>query len=61
MPTIDWQAAALTRGLELNTNEATRIGNAMTALDASYYAMAANLTHEVEPSTTIAEEAVETR
>jgi hypothetical protein len=55
----DWKTLAQARGLQLSDTELTKLAAAMEALDPAYQALAANLTHDVEPSTTIAEEAVE--
>ena len=61
MPIIDWQTIALARGLQLSDSELTKLAGAMDALEPAYAAMTAKLTHDVEPATTLAEEAVETR
>ena len=55
----DWKTMAAARGLQLSEAELTRLAGAMQALEPAYKALAANLTHDIEPFTTLAEEAVE--
>lgn len=57
----DWKTIAQGRGLQLSDAEMTRLAAALDALEPAYQALVANLTHEVEPATTIAEEAIEVR
>ena len=60
-PVTDWKNLAAARGLQLSDAELTKLAAAMEALEPAYQALAANLTPDVEPSTTIAEEAVVNR
>jgi hypothetical protein len=55
----DWKTVAETRGLQLSEAELTRLAGAMDALEAAYRALVANLTYDIEPATTLAEEAME--
>ena len=57
----DWKTIAAARGLKLSDAELARLAGVMDAIEPAYEALAANLTHDIEPSTTIAEEAVEAR
>jgi hypothetical protein len=61
MPQTDWKTLAAARGLHLSEAELTKLTGAMEALEPLYQALAANLTHDVEPVTTYGEEAVEGR
>ena len=53
---IDWKALAAASGLQLTDAELARLTAAMDALQPAYQALAANLTHDVEPANTLAEE-----
>jgi hypothetical protein len=59
----DWNTVAAARGLRLSDAELTRLAAAMDALVAHdaplYQALVANLTHDIEPATTLGQEAVE--
>jgi hypothetical protein len=57
----DWKTVAAARGLRLSETELTKLAAAMEALEPAYQALVANLTHDIEPSTTLAEEAVEAK
>jgi hypothetical protein len=57
----DWKSLADARGLQLSDAELKRLAATMEALEPVYQALAANLTPDIEPSTTIGEEAVEAR
>ncbi len=61
----DWKTLAAARGLHLSDAELTKLTAVMDALVAhdapAYQALVANLTHEIEPATTLGEEAVEAR
>jgi hypothetical protein len=57
----DWKTLASASGLQLSEAELTKLAAAMEALQPAYQALAANLTHEVEPATTLGEEAVEAK
>jgi hypothetical protein len=57
----DWQTIALARGLQLSSSELSKLAGALEALEPAYLALAANLTHDIEPATTIGEEAVEVK
>jgi hypothetical protein len=55
----DWKTLAAARGLHLSDAELAKLAGAMEALEPAYQALAANLTHDIEPVTTFGEEAVE--
>jgi hypothetical protein len=55
----DWKTLAAARGLQLTEAELAKLAAAMDALQPAYQALTANLTHDVEPVTTFAQEAVE--
>jgi hypothetical protein len=55
----DWQTLAQARGLQLSNTELTRLAAALEPLESAYQSLVAGLTHEVEPATTIAEEALD--
>ena len=55
----DWQNMALARGLDLSSEELAKLATAMQALEPAYQGIAAGLTHDVEPATTIQDEALE--
>lgn len=57
----DWKTLASARGLQLSDAELTRLAAAMDAIGPAYQALTAGLTPDIEPSTTIGEEAVEGR
>ena len=55
----DWKTLTTARGLQLTDAELTNLASALNALERAYKSMAASLTHDVEPATTIAEEALQ--
>ena len=55
----DWKTLTAARGLELTDAEITKLASALDALETAYQSLAANLTHDIEPATTIAEEALQ--
>jgi hypothetical protein len=57
----DWKALAAARGLNLSEGELQKLAAVMNALEPASKALVANLTHDIEPATTFAEEAVEGR
>ena len=57
----DWKAVAAARGLDLPEAELAKLSAMMEALEPAGKALAANLTFDIEPSTTFGEEAVEAR
>lgn len=57
----DYKTLAASRGLQLSDAELAKLASVMDALKPAYQTLAANLTHDVQPATTFAEEAVETR
>ena len=59
MPQTDWKTIAAARGLHLSEAEMTKLAGAMEALEPAYQALVAGLTHDIEPATTLGEEAVE--
>jgi hypothetical protein len=54
----DWKTLAQARGLELSDAELTKLAGSMDALEPAYQEMAAKLTHDIEPATILAEEAL---
>ena len=61
MSQTDWKAVAAARGLRLTEAEMTRLAAAMDALEPACQALTANLTPDIEPVTTLGEEAVEAK
>jgi hypothetical protein len=61
MPQTDWKTLTAARGLHLSEAELTKLAGAMEALEPAYQALVAHLTDEIEPVTTLGEEAVEAR
>jgi hypothetical protein len=57
----DWKTIAAARGLRLSEVEMTKLAGAMDALQPACQALAANLTPDIEPVTTLGEEAVEAK
>jgi hypothetical protein len=57
----DWKALAASRGLSLTEAELSKLAAVLDALEPAAQALAANLTHDVQPATTCGEEAVEAR
>jgi hypothetical protein len=57
----DWKTLAALRGLQLTDAELAKLAAAMDALQPAYQALAANLTHDIEPAVSFAQEAVEIR
>lgn len=57
----DWKTIAKARGLNLSDAELAKVAGVLESLEPAYQALAANLTPDIEPSTTIADEAVEAR
>jgi hypothetical protein len=61
----DWKTIAAARGLHPTETELAKLALALDVLAAydapAYQALVANLTHEIEPATTVGEEAVEAR
>jgi len=55
----DWKTLTAARGLDLSDEELAKLSAVMDALEPAYQSFVAHLTHEVEPATTIGEEAVE--
>jgi len=61
MAEIDWKTVAVARGLRPSEAELTKLAGAMDALEPAYRALVASLTHDVEPATTLGEDAVEAK
>jgi hypothetical protein len=57
----DWKSVAAARGLHPSEAELVKMAGAMDALEPAYQALVAGLTPDVEPVTTVGEEAVEGR
>ena len=57
----DWKTLTAARGLQLSDAEVSKLAAVMEALEPAYQAMAANLTHDVEPATTLHDEALVAR
>jgi len=55
----DWKTLTAARGLDLSDEELAKLSAVMDALEPAYQSLVANLTHEVEPATTIGEEVVD--
>jgi hypothetical protein len=55
-----WKTLAEARGLQLSEAELARLSAVMDALQPACDALAANLTPDIEPATTFAEEALTT-
>jgi len=54
----DWKTLASARGLQLSDAELTKLTGAMEALEPAYQTLAANLTLDIEPATTLGEESL---
>jgi hypothetical protein len=57
----DWKTVAIARGLHPSEAELAKLAAALDALEPAYQALAAGLTHDIEPVTTFGEEAFEIR
>jgi len=57
----DWKALAAARGLHLSEGELQKLAAVMNALEPASKALTANLTYDIQPATTFAEESVEGR
>ncbi len=55
----DWKTLAHARGLQLSDAELSKLAAVMDALEPAYQALAANLTYDIEPATTLGTEAIE--
>ena len=57
----DWKTLTAARGLHLPDAEVEKLASIMDALEPAYEALAARLTLDIEPATTVGDEAVDPR
>lgn len=57
----DWKILTAARGLHLSDSEVEKLAGVMEALEPAYQALAARLTLDVDPATTVGDEVVESR
>ena len=58
-PVKDWRALAAATGLNPSDTEVAKLSAVMEPLDHAYRSLVANLTPDVQPATTIAEEVID--
>ena len=57
----DWKTLTAARGMHLTDSEVEKLAAVMEALEPDYQALAAQLSLDVDPATTLGDEAVECR
>ena len=57
----DWKTLTAARGLHLPDAEVEKLASIMDALEPAYEALAARLTLDIEPATTVGDEALDPR
>jgi hypothetical protein len=57
----DWKTLTAARGLHLTDSEVEKLAAVMEALEPAYQALAAQLTLDVDPATTLGDEVIESR